>query len=88
MESETEEKITKYLIENVFQNEDVMFNSEIIQDTEELGNIIDYLIDVIESLHNEYYYMVWGVYYDYMFHWSNKIGANRPSVRVHLFEDF
>lgn len=88
MDSEREEKITKYLIENVFQHEDVMFNSEIIQDPEELGLIIDYLIDVIESLHNEYYNMVWGYYYDYMFHWSNKIGANRQSLSGHLFEDF
>lgn len=33
------------------------------------------LIDIIASLHNEYYKSVHGEYYDYMFHWYNKATA-------------
>ena len=33
------------------------------------------LIDIIASLHNEYYKSLYGEYYDYMFHWFNKATA-------------
>jgi hypothetical protein len=62
-----EKEITKYLIENVFLNDKLMFEA-ILDDSDTIW----YLLEIIASLHNEYYKVVTGKYYDYMFHWVNK----------------
>lgn len=68
--------VTDWLIENVFQNTDIMFDDAIWnQEIKDYGRCFD-LIDVIASLHNLLYKEVHGESYDYMFHWCNKIGAD------------
>ena len=62
-----EKEITKWLIDNVFRNEELMFDA-IRYD----NDIVFYLLEIIASLHNEYYKLATGKYYDYMFHWVNK----------------
>lgn len=62
-----ENEITKYLIENVFYNDEIMFNA-ILDDNDIMWD----LLVIIASLHNEYYKLATGKYYDYMFHWVNK----------------
>ena len=66
MNKEQLDKITEDLILNIFRNEDTIyyFNSTTFL----------YLLDVIASLHNLLYESVTGQRYDYMFHWTNKIG--------------
>lgn len=71
-------KITKWLSENIFRNVDVMFprydesedESVILIDGEQV-----LLTDIIASLHNLLCEAVTGNRYNYMFHWTNKIGA-------------
>ena len=67
--------ITETLIEQVFRNENIMFNCR----NDEYMVFIDGeyadLIDVIASLHNLLYEAVTGEKYDYMWHWANKVGA-------------
>lgn len=66
--------ITETLIEQVFRNENIMFN---FRNDEYMvfidGEYAD-LIDIIASLHNLLYEAVTGEKYDYMWHWSNKVG--------------
>jgi hypothetical protein len=62
-----EKEITKWLIENVFRNDKVMFDAILDE-----SDIMWDLLEIIASLHNEYYKAVNGEYYDYMFHWVNK----------------
>lgn len=67
--------ITESLIEQVFRNENIMFN---LRNDEYMvfidGEYAD-LIDIIASLHNLLYETVTGKKYDYMWHWANKVGA-------------
>ena len=59
--------LTIDLINNVIQNPDFVFD---------LG--AEYNIDLLEiiaSLHNILYKEVTGEYYDYMFHWYNKVAG-------------
>ena len=42
------------------------------------------LLGIIASLYNELHLSVTGEYYDYMFHWANKCGAD---VEEDLFKD-
>ena len=67
--------ITELLIEQVFRNENIMFNCR----NDEYMVFIDGeyadLIDIIASLHNLLYEAVTGEKYDYMWHWANKVGA-------------
>lgn len=62
-----EKEITKWIVENVFRNDKLMFDA--IRDD---SNIMWDLLEIIASLHNEYYKLATGEYYDYMFHWVNK----------------
>ena len=64
-------KITGWLIHNVFRNPNILYNDNIrgVHDDD-----ID-LVNVIASLHNLLYECVTGDRYDYMFHWANKEGA-------------
>lgn len=50
-----------------------MFDPSIRGDDDSYQNID--LIEVIASLHNMLYKAVTGQYYDYMFHWANKVGS-------------
>ena len=63
-----EKEITKWLIDNVFRNEKYYM----LHDEDTLNDMIWNLMEIIASLHNEYYKTVNGEYYDYMFHWVNK----------------
>ena len=65
--------ITRWLIDNLFRNETIMFNDFVRG--ENYCNDVD-LIDVIASLHNLLYESVNGEPYDYMFHWANKVGSD------------
>lgn len=71
MEKEQLDKITEYLVWNVWRNQNVMFDNSCIED----GDVSD-LIDIISSLHNLLYEEVTGKRYNYAFHWANKVGSN------------
>ena len=68
-------ELTQWLKYNVFMNEDVM-QSEYIwnQGIDCTGQSVN-LIDIIASLHNLIYEAITGDKYNYMFHWTNKIGC-------------
>lgn len=66
-----EKEITKWLVDNVFRNKEYYQ----LHDEEILYDMIWDLMEIIASLHNEYYKAVNGKYYDYMFHWVNKING-------------
>lgn len=66
-------EITKFLADNVFRNEDIMYGEV---PTIKLNDGIEVeLTDVIASLHNYLCQAVTGRRYNYMFHWANKIGV-------------
>ena len=71
MVKEQLDKITEYLICNVWRNGNVMFDNSCIEE----GDVSD-LVDIISSLHNLLYEEVTGQRYDYAFHWANKVGSN------------
>lgn len=75
MTEEQLKKITSNLITDVFRNDNLRFLTT-LHTYDELFDAIDYLTDVIASLHNLLYEEVTGKRYDYMFHWSNKIGLD------------
>lgn len=66
MNKEQLDKITEDLILNIFRNDDTIYYYN--------STTLLYLLDVIASLHNLLYESVTGQRYDYMFHWTNKIG--------------
>lgn len=70
MKKEKLDKITEYLVSNVWRNSNVMFDNSCIED----GDVSN-LIDIISSLHNLLYEEVTGKRYDYAFHWANKVGS-------------
>lgn len=67
------EKITIWLIANVFRNASIMYN-DVIRGNNKYTDVD--LIDIIASLHNLLYESVNGEPYDYMFHWANKVGSD------------
>ena len=71
MDKKKLDEITHNLINNYFRNEDVIF--PYCNDAEQLENLVCDLLEVIASLHNELYKVVTGSYYNYMFHWVNKV---------------
>ena len=73
--------ITSKLITEIFLNEEI-YNAGYLEEGEE--SIILNLLDVIASLHNELYNAITGNYYDYMFHWTNKVGYN--SIEDDIFK--
>lgn len=70
MTTEKLNKITEYLKENVWRNENVMFDKEFIEEHD-----VENLVDIISSLHNLLYEEVTGERYNYAFHWANKVGS-------------
>lgn len=70
MTKEKLNKITGYLIDNVWRNGNVMFDKECIEE----GDVSN-LVDIISSLHNLLYEEVTGERYNYAFHWANKVGS-------------
>ena len=77
-----EKLITRWLIDNVFRNNDYYT----LHDEETLHDLIWNLLEIIASLHNEYYKSIHGGYYDYMFHWVNKM--NCGSIIDNIFKEF
>lgn len=65
------DKITEYLIDNVWRNGDVMFDKECIKE----GDVSN-LVDIISSLHNLLHEEVTGERYNYAFHHANKVGSD------------
>lgn len=66
----SEEKVAdigNWLIDNIFYNGSVYWK---------LAECEIDVLGIIASLYNELYLSVNGEYYDYMFHWANKIGGN------------
>lgn len=72
-------KITSYLVDNVWRNENVMFDKEFIEEHD-----VETLVDIISSLHNLLYEEVTGERYNYAFHWANKVGSG---VDDNMFDD-
>ena len=66
-------EITDDLITSYFRNPEVVFSGIHLEDIDEAENLINELLECIASLHNELYKEVTGSYYDYMFHWVNKV---------------
>ena len=66
--------ITNWLIENVFQNTDIVFDDFIWE--QNINNEGIDMIDIIATLHNLLYEVVNGERYDYMFHWCNHVGTD------------
>ena len=72
MTKEELDNITYWIKEHIMRNSDIMFE-DIIRGDDDYQDID--LIEVIASLHNMLYKEVTGDYYDYMFHWANKVGS-------------
>lgn len=72
MTKEELDNITVWIKENVMRNSKIMFIDTVRGDDDYYD--VD-LIEVIASLHNMLYKEVTGEYYDYMFHWANKVGS-------------
>ena len=75
MDKKKLDKITHDLIMNYFRNEEVIYSGVYHDTVEEMEELVYDLLEVIASLHNELYKVVTSSYYDYMFHWVNKITA-------------
>lgn len=70
--------ITGVLKERIWRNDNIAYCSkDFITDTD-----LAIMVDYITSLHNELYKAVTGEYYDYAFHWTNKIGAGDPEDKL------
>lgn len=69
--------ITDWLIVNVFRNDHIMFTDNRYVKYKDID-----LVDIIASLHNLLYECVTGERYDYMFHWTNKIGGAYPKDNI------
>ena len=67
MNKEKLDRITKDIKNNVMRNSDIVYK---------LNEETLILLDYIASLHNLLYEEVTGERYNYMFHWTNKIGYN------------
>lgn len=67
MTKENLDALTADLIDNVIQNPDFVFDLGAEHNIE--------LLEIIASLHNILYKEVTGEYYNYMFHWYNKIAG-------------
>lgn len=72
MTREELDNITVWIKDNVMRNSKIMFEDAVRGDDKYYD--VD-LIEVIASLHNMLYKEVTGEYYDYMFHWANKVGS-------------
>lgn len=67
--------IREYIIDTVL-SPDVFFAED--------EETVTYLVNVVTSLYNMLHKEVTGEYYDYMFHWANKIGAE---IDEHMFKE-
>ncbi len=65
-------ELTNFIIRKIMRNPDLMFDDTVRGNPD--SDDID-LLEVIASLHNMLYKEVTGKYYDYMFHWANKVGS-------------
>ena len=72
MTREELDNITVWIKDNIMRNSKIMFE-DAVRGNDDYYDID--LIEVIASLHNMLYKEVTGEYYDYMFHWANKVGS-------------
>lgn len=72
MTREELDNITVWIKDNVMRNSKIMFE-DVARGNDDYYDVD--LIEVIASLHNMLYKEVTGEYYDYMFHWANKVGS-------------
>ena len=88
MTKEELQKVTDAIIYGVARNGVVMYHSDYLP-KEEINEIIEILIAMVFSLHNLLYKEIEGDLYDYMWHWTNKIGVNYDNHRWcdHYFDD-
>ena len=78
------DQITDFLKWKIFRNMDIMYLDDPPAVELDKSFIDKYhgeikyaeLVDIIASLHNLLYEAVTGERYDYMFHWTNKIGSD------------
>ena len=71
MDKKKLDEITRELIEKYFRNENIIWPDT--DNADKMEDIVIDLLEVIASLHNELYKVVTGSYYNYMFHWVNKV---------------
>ena len=76
MNKEKLDRITIDIKNNIMRNGDIVYG---------LNEETLILLDYIASLHNLLYEEVTGESYDYMFHWTNKIGYN--GIDDDIFDD-
>ena len=80
MTKENLDALTSDLIDNVIQNKNYVFDLDAEYNID--------LLEIIASLHNILYKEVTGEYYDYMFHWYNKIaGGTLEDSMYKKYED-
>ena len=65
------DKITEYLKDKVWNNENVMFDVDMTTPGD-----VEMLVDIVSSLHNLLHEQVTGERYNYAFHWCNKVGSD------------
>ena len=73
MTKEELDNITYWIKNNIMRDSNIMYDDNIRGNCYEFQDID--MIEVIASLHNMLYKEVTGKYYDYMFHWANKVGS-------------
>ena len=78
------ERIRRWLIENIFRNENAMYNDNIREVSSDCSKDNIDMIDIISSLYNLLHKEVTGELYDYMFHWANKVGSDTDE---HIFDN-
>ena len=80
--------ITDYIVWNIARNRDFMYHDYKF-DKEKLDDYIDELIAMVFSLHDLLYNEINGDRYNYMWHWTNKIGINYYDDKMceHFFDD-
>ena len=73
MSNEKLTEIREYIVNNIMRNPDYVFSNQVRGD--QYGEMNLDLLEVIASLYEVLHREVTGVPYDYMFHWTNKVGG-------------
>ena len=84
MTTENLEAVRNYLIDNVMRNDYVIYNDHARYCRAGTDYFVD-LVDIIASLYNLLHLEITGEKYDYMFHWTNKVGGY---VNENIFDAF
>lgn len=77
--------IRDFIVNYIMRDCDVMYS-----EARDVGHEHIDLICIIASLYNELHKEVTGEYYDYMFHWANKVGSwvEEDFFSVDVFKKF